>query len=89
MRDRSLIRGGVGCKRCSSSASCVGRVYVCALLLRCYVFLSTRVLALVSLSFQVFNKESSSGAAVHGLVGMSPPPIGRMLVPLPGSTAQQ
>ena len=26
------VRGGVGCKRCSSSVSCVGRVYVCAMI---------------------------------------------------------
>jgi len=47
------VRGGVGCKRCSSSVSCVGWVYVCALSLRCCVFFSLRVLALVSPSFQV------------------------------------
>ena len=43
----------MGCKRCSSSVSCVGWVYVCALSLRCCVFFSLRVLALVSPSFQV------------------------------------
>jgi len=30
-----LVRGGVGCKRCSRSMSCVGWVYVFALSLRC------------------------------------------------------
>ena len=41
------VRGGVGCKRCSSSMSCVGLVYVCALSLRCCVFffLRTRIRA--------------------------------------------
>ena len=33
-------RGDVGCKRCSSSVSCVGWVYVCALSLCCCVFFS-------------------------------------------------
>ena len=47
------VRGGVGCKRCSRSVSCVGWVYVCALSLRCCVFFSLLVLALVSPSFQV------------------------------------
>ena len=32
------VRGVVGCKRCSSSVSCVGWVYMCALSLRCCVF---------------------------------------------------
>jgi len=40
-------------KRFSSSASFVGWVHVCALLLRCCVFFFLRVLAFVSLSFQV------------------------------------
>jgi len=29
-----MVRGGVGCKWCFSSLSCVGWVYVCALSLR-------------------------------------------------------
>ena len=55
-------------------------------LARCCVFFSLRVLALVSPSFQVSflqpGKVFSSGAAVHGPGGI--PPIGSMLVPLPG-----
>ena len=59
---------------------------VAALLL----FFFQHVLALVSLSFQVsfLNQESlvvlSPGAAVHRPGGISPLPIGSMLVPLPG-----
>ena len=81
------VRGGMGCKRCSSSVSCVGWVYVCALSLRCCVFFSLRVLALVIPSFQVsFLQPGKSSLRVLRSMdqGESPPPTGSMLVPLPG-----